>query len=65
MDLTADIIKKRGYDVDILDIKGDGVYNKMFNNILLADWTSYYLALEYGIDPTPVDIVEEFKKKLK
>jgi len=64
MNLTADIIKKRGYGVDILDIKSDSVYNSMFNSILLADWTSYYLALEYGIDPTPVDIVEEFKKKL-
>jgi len=30
----------------------------------LADWTSYYLALEYGQDPTPVDMVENLKKIL-
>lgn len=28
---------------------------------LIGDWTAYYLALAYGIDPTPVDMVEEFK----
>jgi hypothetical protein len=38
---------------------------KIFSNILLADWTSYYLALENGVDPIPVKIVEEFKKKMK
>jgi hypothetical protein len=32
---------------------------------LIGDWTAYYLALAYGIDPTPVDMVEEFKLLLK
>ncbi|MBZ1348617.1 MAG: hypothetical protein KYQ20_02585 [Candidatus Nealsonbacteria bacterium] len=32
---------------------------------LLADWKSYYLALYYGIDPTPVKLQEEIKKWLK
>lgn len=33
--------------------------------ILIGDWTAYYLALAYGIDPTPVDMVEEFKVLMK
>jgi hypothetical protein len=32
--------------------------------LALADWTAYYLALEYKIDPTPVDMVEDLKKLL-
>ena len=32
---------------------------------LIGDWTAYYLALAYGIDPTPVDMVEEFKVLIK
>jgi hypothetical protein len=31
---------------------------------MLGDWTSYYLALEYRVDPTPVKMVEDFKKKM-
>jgi len=36
----------------------------MFSAIYIGDWTSYYLALEYETDPTPVDVIEGFKKKL-
>lgn len=64
MELTAEILKKKGVMVDIIDIKGYNILDKIFSSILLADWTSYYLALEYGVDPTPVKIVEEFKKNL-
>lgn len=65
MQLLEDIIQKRGYSVGTIDIKGESLYNRVFNAITLADWASYYLALEYGVDPTPVGIVEEFKKLLK
>ncbi|MEY3471218.1 MAG: hypothetical protein RLZZ223_568 [Candidatus Parcubacteria bacterium] len=42
--------------------------NKLANLVamtLVGDWTAYYLALAYGIDPTPVDMVEEFKLLMK
>lgn len=47
-----------------IEIKEGSVLFKIFSNLLLANWVSYYLALEYKTDPTPVKIVEEFKKKL-
>ena len=63
---TSDLLKeKSGFDIDFVDIEGKDVLTKIFSNYLLSQWTSYYLALEYGIDPTPVKMVEEFKKKLK
>jgi len=40
------------------------VFEKMFGSILVADFASYYLALKYGINPTPVDMVESLKKLL-
>lgn len=64
MELTADILKKRGINVDIIEIVGKNTINKFFSNILVADWASYYLALEYGVDPTPVKLNDEFKKRL-
>ncbi len=63
--LTAELLKKKGVPVDIIEIKGQNILYKAFNNLLLADWVSYYLALELGRDPAPVEIVEDFKKRMR
>jgi len=63
-EITAELLKKQGVDVRILDITHGSVFNKIFHTLYLGDWVSYYLALEYGIDPTPVDMVEDLKKML-
>lgn len=61
---TARLLKEKGVESEIIDMEGDNVFYKIFSSISLADWTSYYLALEYGQDPTPVDMVEKLKKIL-
>lgn len=65
MALTADLFKKKGIGVDFIEIKGKNNLTKIFSALLLGDWTSYYLARNYKIDPFPVEMVEEFKKRLK
>ncbi|MEF3691874.1 MAG: bifunctional phosphoglucose/phosphomannose isomerase [Candidatus Moraniibacteriota bacterium] len=59
------LMEKRGMQVEMIEIVGDSVFEKVFSILCLGDWSSYYLALEYGIDPTPVDMVEEFKELIK
>lgn len=61
---TADLLKEKGIDSEIITMDGNDVFSKMFLSITYSDWTSYYLALEYGQDPTPVDLVEKLKKIL-
>ncbi|HYM65331.1 MAG TPA: bifunctional phosphoglucose/phosphomannose isomerase [Candidatus Sulfotelmatobacter sp.] len=61
---TANLLKEKGINSEIFDLEGENLFLKMFLSISLSDWTSYYLALEYGQDPTPVDMVEELKKNL-
>jgi glucose/mannose-6-phosphate isomerase len=61
-DATANTLRSRGVDVEILDIVSGHVFRKLFSTIGMCDWISYYLALEYEQDPTPVDMVEDFKK---
>lgn len=63
-EITARLLKEKGVDSEIIDMEGEDVFEKMFTSISLADWTSYYLALEYKQDPTPVSMVEELKKLL-
>jgi len=64
MSLFADLARAKGALVDFIEIDGKDTLEKIFNNLLLGDWVSYYLALAYKIDPEPVKIVEEFKKRL-
>lgn len=62
-EVTSNLLKEKGVDSEIINMEGN-VLSKIFSSINIADWTSYYLALEYGQDPTPVDMVESFKKIL-
>lgn len=64
-EVTAEILKDTSTESIILDFENGDVFYKMFSSLLLGGFTSYYLALSYGIDPTPVDMVEKFKKLLE
>lgn len=64
MELFAEMLKQRKIAVNSIDIAGKKMLYKIFNNILLSDWVSYYLALEYKTDPMPVKFNDEFKKRM-
>ncbi len=32
--------------------------------VALGDWTSYYLALLRGVDPTPIEAIDRLKERL-
>lgn len=63
-DATKKLLEEKNIESLILDLNGETALYKIFSSISLADWSSYYLALEYGQDPTPVDMVESLKKIL-
>ncbi|MDD3888046.1 MAG: bifunctional phosphoglucose/phosphomannose isomerase [Patescibacteria group bacterium] len=65
MNIFKGLLEQKGVNVEIIFMKGSTVLEKVFATSLLADWTSYYLALAYNQDPTPVDMVEEFKDSMK
>lgn len=62
--VTKDILEKRGVCCEVVDMGEGSVFTKTFRAIFLGDFASYHLALRYGVDPTPVDMVEELKKML-
>ncbi len=64
IEITTNLIKESGADVEIIEMQGTTKIEKIFNTLLIGDWVSYYLALSYGQDPVPVTIVETFKKQL-
>jgi glucose/mannose-6-phosphate isomerase len=64
MQITSDIYQDLGIGTEIIEMKGENYLEKFLNTLVMGDWISYYLAMEYEQDPTPVELVEEFKKKL-
>ncbi len=63
--ITKKLYEQKGLEVEILRINGKSYLEKILNIFILGDWISYYLAYEYGQDPTPVDMVEDLKKMLE
>lgn len=65
MAVFSKMIEQRGAETEFVDIKEGNILFKVFSSLMLGDWFSYHLALRYKTDPTPVQMVEEFKKKME
>jgi len=63
--ITADIINQKGGNVITIKMVEGNLLTQIFGTIYYGDFISYYLALEYKTDPSPVEIVEYLKKRLK
>jgi glucose/mannose-6-phosphate isomerase len=64
MDVTAGLLKD--YVGDILEHHSSGRSRlaRLFSSIYLGDYVSLYMAVLYGIDPSPVVRIEALKKQL-
>lgn len=65
MQITKELVAaKRGVRVEEIRSQGKSRLARLFSVISLGDWVSFYLALLYRIDPTPVAVIESLKKRL-
>ncbi len=64
MKITKNLIEKEGVKVEFVDMAGKNMIEKIFSSIILGFWTSFWLAMEYKVDPTEIKTVDEFKKQL-
>ena len=64
MDITKDILSKKGIKIIEVSSKGKGLLSRMMSLIYIGDMASFYLAILNGVDPTPVDRVTYLKKEL-
>lgn len=62
MEVLKKVYEDRGHSVKIVSVVGHSPLEKVFNSLILADWTALSLAKEYGVEPQAVPMVEEFKK---
>ncbi|MEK7185065.1 MAG: bifunctional phosphoglucose/phosphomannose isomerase [Patescibacteria group bacterium] len=64
MAVCKEMYEARGLTVAQVELLGENPFTKIFNSLLLADWTAFALAEFYGNDPENVPMIEEFKKKI-
>jgi glucose/mannose-6-phosphate isomerase len=62
--LTAAELEARGVAVEHARASGESALARLFSLVQLGDYVSFYLALLYGVDPTPVQAIQDFKAKL-
>ncbi|HEY2931091.1 MAG TPA: bifunctional phosphoglucose/phosphomannose isomerase [Acidobacteriota bacterium] len=64
-DFLEERLQRTGVTVEQLWGRGDLLASRIFSLITLGDYASVYLAFLYQEDPTPVEVIEELKQKLK
>ena len=64
-ELTKKTFMLEGLNTDFIDAQGEGPLSHLWTALHFGDYTAYYLAMAYGVDPTPVDTIEGFKVELR
>lgn len=64
IDLTLEILRKEGVEAIEVWSRGEGILSRIFSLLYIGDFISFYLAVLYGVDPTPVDRITYLKKRL-
>lgn len=62
MGVLEKLYRDRGLPVETIALRCPSVFHKIFTSLILADWTAYYTASQYGLEPEQVPMIEEFKK---
>jgi glucose/mannose-6-phosphate isomerase len=64
-ELTRMAFMLQGQNTDTFTGQGSTRLAQLWTTLHYGDYASYYLALAYGIDPTPVPMLADFKEKMK
>jgi glucose/mannose-6-phosphate isomerase len=65
MEITSDLYAQKGIPSTVYNLPGNNIFQRTFAGLYFIMWTSYWLALAYGHDPTPVKMVEDLKRRLR
>ena len=65
MDILKDIFTEKGLPVEVLDLKGKNIWEKIFSSLSLADWAAYSTAQQYGLKAQETAIIKKLKDAIK
>lgn len=61
---VADVASSRSIGVTMLSAQGASAVERLASLVGLLDYASVYLALAYGLDPTPIVAIDELKRAM-
>jgi glucose/mannose-6-phosphate isomerase len=64
-DMTRQIFMLEGLNTDFYIAKGENALAHVWTAVHFGDYLAYYLAMAYGVDPTPIDTMVGLKEALK
>jgi glucose/mannose-6-phosphate isomerase len=65
LEATRQIMMVSGFNTDLLEAPGPSRLAQQWTSLHLGDYIAYYLAMAYGVDPTPVMAIEDLKLRLR
>jgi glucose/mannose-6-phosphate isomerase len=63
-DVTCELLKRSNVAYEFVDGEGRSAMSQMMSLVMMGDFTSYYLAILYGVDPSPVEVINYLKDQL-
>jgi glucose/mannose-6-phosphate isomerase len=67
--LRIKLTKKRfmleGLNTDYINARGKTRLDHLWTSLHFGDYSAYYLAMAYGVDPTPVAVIESLKAEMR
>lgn len=64
VDVTREIFMTAGFNTDVINANGPSPLADMLTVLHYGDYTAYYLAMGYDIDPSPVPQIDYLKEQL-
>ena len=65
MDITAELIQPHTGGITQVNSVGRSLLARLLSLVMIGDWASFYLAILYEQNPTPVRRIEELKRRLE
>ncbi len=62
---TREVMMVEGLNTDLVTARGESRLAQMWSTLLFGDFTAYYLAMAYDVDPTPIPPINALKEYMK
>jgi glucose/mannose-6-phosphate isomerase len=63
--VTRELLMVEGFNTDVVEAEGQSRLAQQWTSLHFGDYASYFLAMAYELDPTPVQTIENLKLRLK
>ena len=63
-EVTCELLDRAGVSYEYIDSLGESPLSQMMTTVMMGDFASYYLAILYKVDPSPVEVISYLKDQL-